>query len=458
MLGAATILVLIFAMPVLAQQITVKNYMKDRQFKLSRAMPQEAVACIECHKQENPGLFGDWAASGHARSGITCLDCHLADPADKDVSKAHAKVYEGGNSKWANKQYFVPIAAAVTPKDCSRCHPDETQQYSKSKHANTVEIMWKLDNWLNQGMNSDIERKTGCLTCHGTEVKMTADGQIDPDTWPNVGVGRVNLDGSLGSCSSCHTRHRFSVAEARKPEACGQCHLGPDHPQIEIYTESKHGAIYNAHKDEYNWDAAAGTWTPGLDYRSPTCASCHMSGSGDVMTSHDVTERLAWESQAPISVRPSDFKPFPAQTNHEVERDKMKKVCIQCHSNSWTDAHFDGYDKVNELYNEYFIPVKAKLKELKDKGLVDGTRQFDEMIEVHEYEFWHHEGRRARFGAAMMAPDYTWWHGFYEMKKRHNEFFEMAHEIEESGKPAWKNDNFPGATGDTTKPKGVFGK
>ena len=26
-----------------------------------------------------------------------------------------------------------------------------------------------------------------------------------------------------------------------------------------------------------------------------------------------------------------------------------------------------------------------------------------------------HEGRRARHGASMMGPDYTWWHGFYEV-------------------------------------------
>ena len=67
--------------------------------------------------------------------------------------------------------------------------------------------------------------------------------------------------------------------DARKPEACGQCHLGPDHPQIEIFTESKHGDIYAAFGKTYNWTAAPGTWTPGVDYRGPTCASCHMSGA-----------------------------------------------------------------------------------------------------------------------------------------------------------------------------------
>jgi hydroxylamine dehydrogenase len=53
------------------------------------------------------------------------------------------------------------------------------------------------------------------------------------------------------------------------PEACDQCHLGPDHPQIEIYEESKHGTIYHAYKDEYNFDAAGGTWTPGWTIAPP---------------------------------------------------------------------------------------------------------------------------------------------------------------------------------------------
>ncbi|MFT7486982.1 MAG: hydroxylamine dehydrogenase, partial [Candidatus Paceibacteria bacterium] len=30
---------------------------------------------------------------------------------------------------------------------------------------------------------------------------------------------------------------------------------------------------------------------------------------------------------------------------------------------------------------------------------------------------WHHEGRRARHGASMMGPDFTHWHGMYELAK-----------------------------------------
>jgi hypothetical protein len=43
----------------------------------------------------------------------------------------------------------------------------------------------------------------------------------------------------------------------------------------------------------------------------------------------------------------------------------------------------------------------------------------DEPREVEIDEFWRREGRRSKMGAAMMAPDYTWWHGFYELKKRY---------------------------------------
>jgi hypothetical protein len=421
-------------------------------------MSPQAVACLECHKQEHPGIFNDWANSRHANANITCLDCHMAEEHDGDVSPQHYRQYERSDVKWGKPEYKVPVAAAVTPKDCSRCHPDEAKQYSQSKHANTIEIMWKLDPWLNKGMNSDFERTTGCFHCHGTVLKMKA-GVLDPAVWPNAGVGRLNLDGSKGSCTSCHTRHRFSVMEARKPEACGQCHLGPDHPQIEIYMESKHGDIYTAHGDTYNWDAAGGTWTAGVDYRAPTCAGCHMSGSGKVMGTHDTTERLAWETQAPISMRPENFPPFPAKVDHEVERQKMKDVCLQCHANTWTDGHFVRLDQVVEDYNEiYAKPAKKVLGELYDKGLLDKSKAFDENLEIEWYELWHHEGRRARFGAAMMAPDYTWWHGFYECKKRYNSFMEEARELLKHNKKAYKAEDFPNATGDTTRPKEIFGQ
>jgi nitrate/TMAO reductase-like tetraheme cytochrome c subunit len=439
----------------IADAQTTANQSKMREFRIERSMSKEAVACLECHKIESPGIFSDWANSRHANANITCIDCHKAEEFDLDVSKEHYKQYQRADQKYGIPEYKVPVAAPVTPKDCSRCHPDEAKQYSLSKHANTLEIIWKVDPWLNKGMNSDNERTTGCLHCHGTILKMT-DGKLDPLTWPSVGVGRINLDGSRGACTSCHTRHLFSLMEARKPEACGQCHLGPDHPHIEIFMESKHGDIYTAHKDKYNWEAAPGTWTAGIDYRAPTCAACHMSGSGSVMTSHDVTERISWETQAPYTVRPQDFKPFPAKTNWQVERDKMKVICKQCHSQSWVDNHYVHLDRAVEEYNEVYIkPAKKVLDELYEKGLIDKKQIFDEKPELDYYYLWHHEGRRARQGVAMFAPDYAWWHGFYDMKERYNDFMELSRDLLKHNKKAYKAPDYPNATGDTTKPPEV---
>ena len=57
------------------------------------------------------------------------------------------------------------------------------------------------------------------------------------------------------------------------------------------------------------------------------------------------------------------------------------------------------------------------MAELGRQGLIS-KKQFDEAIEWEWYFLWHHEGRRARHGAAMMAPDYTHWHGMYEVADR----------------------------------------
>jgi hypothetical protein len=82
---------------------------------------------------------------------------------------------------------------------------------------------------------------------------------------------------------------------------------------------------------------------------------------------------------------------------------------------------------------------------------------FDERLEVEFYELWHHEGRRARMGTMMMAPDYTWWHGFYECKIHFANFMEEANHLIETGQKAYVAKDFPNATGDTQKPPKIFG-
>ena len=79
------------------------------------------------------------------------------------------------------------------------------------------------------------------------------------------------------------------------------------------------------------------------------------------------------------------------------------------------------------------------------KNILTKWPVFDEEIEWAFYEYWHHEGRRARMGSAMMGPDYSWWHGFYELKKAYVNIIQLSDEAVKNGhgSPVF----IPGATG-----------
>ena len=69
---------------------------------------------------------------------------------------------------------------------------------------------------------------------------------------------------------------------------------------------------------------------------------------------------------------------------------------------------------------------------LKKDGIWENTG-FQHKIGFTWFEIWHHEGRRARMGAAMMGPDYTWWHGIYDVA--HNFYFKFIPEARHYNDP-----------------------
>ena len=470
---------------------------KREEVGLARAavtVPDASADCVDCHQEENPGIIEHWKGSPHAESGVACVDCHQADEGDADGFR-----HEG-----------VLIATIVTPRDCSRCHATEAAEFEASHHAAAGNILASLDNFLAETVegarepfatfnphapapggamdmvNGTASAFSGCQQCHGSKVALkTVDGgmltvdDLAPDeagqptnvalletiarsdkdgrpifhagTWPNTGIGRLNLDGSRGSCSACHSRHDFSPRRARQPENCGKCHLGPDHPQKEIYEESKHGVAYRDLKDDMNLDAKV--WVLGEDYAAaPTCATCHMSGNSrnDGKVTHDPGERISWTNRPAVSlVMDTDEKhAIVTETDPELrralvvdsamdKRARMQDVCSHCHTPDYVNSFYNQYDDLVTLYNEKFArPGLAIMAALKDQGLRTPT-DFDEEIEWTWFYLWHHEGRRARHGAAMMAPDYTHWHGMYEVAERfYMELIPMARELAEQGREA----------------------
>jgi hypothetical protein len=378
---------------------------------VSAKVSKETSDCLGCHEDILPGIVKQWQSSSHWQAGVGCYECHNAKKGDKDLME-----HEGYN-----------IAVIVSPKDCGKCHKKEMDEQQKSHHAEAGNILNTVDGLLGQTLGGEPAVAVGCRQCHGSIVKVKGDGTLSQSTWPNTGIGRVNPDGSKGACSACHTRHRFSKSQARKPEVCGKCHIGPDHPQIEVYEESKHGILYRAFKDELNMDNHK--WVAGVDYYdAPTCSTCHISATPRQDVTHDVGERLSWNLRAPISKRTADW---------EKKLANMKDVCSSCHGEVFVEGFYKQLDEFVNLYNEKFaVPAKEIRSLLIEEGVISKAN-FDDKIDWIYWELWHHEGRRARHGAAMSGPDYAWWHGIYDVAKAfYVELLPEAKEAcEKAGKP-----------------------
>jgi hydroxylamine dehydrogenase len=354
-------------------------------------LSKEGQTCVSCHESQSPSFVQEWRISKHAQQGVDCYTCHRAEKDEPDAMEHNG----------------ATIAILVTRKDCGRCHSKEVQEMTTSHHAQAGDILGSLDNYLGEVIGGPEAVAVGCMQCHGSKIKVLAHGNLDTATWPNTGIGRINPDGSKGSCSACHTRHNFSRAQAREPEACGKCHLGPDHPQMEVYQESKHGILYRAFKDRLN--IKGDSWVVGKDYTAaPTCASCHMGATPEQPVTHDVGARISWTLRPPISKK---------LENTEKKRDSMKNVCGSCHAAPFIDGFYTQFDNLVGLYNDKFAkPATAIREELIKRGTLTQA-DFDEKLDWIYYELWHHEGRRTRHGASMSGPDYAWWHGMYDVAK-----------------------------------------
>jgi nitrate/TMAO reductase-like tetraheme cytochrome c subunit len=392
------------------------------QSNLPKELTEETRACVACHQEQNPGLYQMWGASKHYGANVGCYECHRAEKGDKDILK------DGIHDEFT-------IATIVSPADCARCHTKEVDEFTTSHHSKAGRIMGSLDNLLaeviegNNGLVTPMfpagisaVAVNGCWQCHGGVVQILKDGTPDPATWPNTGMGRVNPDGSEGSCTACHQRHEFSAAQARHPDNCGKCHLGPDHPQKEIYEESKHGIAFFANEGKMNLSSSK--WIVGEDYTTaPTCATCHMSATKNQKVSHNIGLRIKWNNRPPRSKLSHEtdqtWKLASAAITADTRRTNMKDVCASCHQTTFVDGFFVQYEGLLELYDKKYAVPGLELYQLATAVLKTDTTyaEFSRPVDWTWFEIWHHEGRRARHGAAMQAPDYTHWHGTYEMAK-----------------------------------------
>ncbi len=371
-------------------------------------------SCIDCHTKETPSIVAEWKRSKHSTSMVSCLMCHgVQHTSAKDVDKA----------------------GTVKPELCIMCHEPQGIQFAAGKHA----MAWKAVQTLKEAHwqpMAFIEGIKGCDSCH--KIGFKSEKEIHELRTEGAGFG-------IASCDVCHTRHSFSVEEARQPQTCRVCHRGFDQPLWEMYASSKHG-IRHALKRE--GALPENTLTP-------TCQDCHMQ-AGD----HGV--KTAWGFLAVRMPMPEDKEWAAAQTtimqalgmldpkgkptpryqrikeldlarltkeDWQKERDRMKKTCLECHPPVFVDRLFENADRMvmeSDILLAKAIRIVSGL--YKDNIVAKPWNypySFPDFFAVHDartpieqklYLMFLKHRMSAFQGAFHTNPDYALWYGLFELR------------------------------------------
>jgi hypothetical protein len=398
------------------------------------AISVKAQNCVECHIKETPNIVTDWQLSRHSRNEVGCEDCHGS-----------------GHTSAAD----VAKVTFPTPKTCGACHQDRVDQFMKGKHS-AAWLALKAMPTTHMLPMALVDGMKGCGGCHKVGVKTDEE------------IATLRAQGSThgnASCDACHTRHTFSVQEARQPQACQTCHMGFDHPQWEMYSASKHGVRYLL---KQNGTLPAST-------SAPTCQDCHMvDGNHEVRTPWGfLAVRLPlpadsqWKADqvtilqalgvldpagnptARLDVVKAGDVARLTQDSFDAEREKLTKVCGNCHSDKFAKGELAKGDDMIRQADHLLAEAIRVISDLYKDGILAKPASYaaafpdlltfqDAPTPIEQRLFVMHLEHRMRCfqGTFHANPDYALWYGWSEMVRDLSEIKEMAVQMrrEHSGK------------------------
>ena len=395
---------------------------------LALALPLAAAeTCVDCHGERTPGLVADWQTSRHSEVGVGCSVCHGEEHSSAETAK---------------------LAKIPTPETCAECHEEQVAQFKKGKHA----LAWAAMNAMPSAHAQPVammEGMKGCGGCHKLGIKTEAD------------IRKLQTDGrgfGLASCDACHTRHAFSVKEARQPQACQTCHMGFDHPQWEMYSASKHGVRALLKQSGVLPESAA----------APTCQTCHMDEGnhevrapwGFLAVRLPLPEDEQWKADQvtilqalgvldPLGnptarldvVKAADVARLD-QESWQQGRDQMLGICSKCHSRSFAEEELQkGDDMIREADHLMAEAIRIVVQLYEDRVLEKPEgydHAFPDLLAFHDaptvleqrlFEMFLKHRMRAFQGTFHANPDYALWYGWSEMVRDLTDIKELAEQM-----------------------------
>ncbi len=400
--------------------------------------------CLICHDTLDSRAVADYKASTMAQE-VACQDCHGTD-------------LNGGPGH----------NPRPSPETCRGCHPEQYRGHQANRHSVGYQRTFeagRFDDLPPCSSSGDLASGgvATCTNCHNVEDK----------------------------CDSCHSRHTFDAAQARDPLACATCHMGPDHPQWEIYQASKHGVVYE-------------TEGPGA---APTCSTCHMAKKrtaldGSTYTDHDLSFGIAYgpvggmpshrsirrggqlpyvlnagvieqnpsfDPAAAVDVAGADSNPDSAFADDldgtivqvvdpagvlSARRQEMLSVCDACHARSWSEYRLDVADGMHDnahmvvdeandilraLYFDNLLlpPVPTGMERPPNPDAAIGTLVLGgpmvyrnlTHIERLYFKMYKYDFVKTWHGAYHANPDYAHWYGWAELNLGFADISDAALEI-----------------------------
>ena len=386
-----------------------------------------AQDCVECHRKVTPNIVSDWELSKHSKHDIECSSCHGDEHKSRDdVAKVR-----------------IP-----TPETCAECHAERVAQFKAGKHAFGWASMKAMPtiHWQPMALTDGMK---GCGGCH--KIGLKTEQEI-------AALRKAGGAFGIASCDACHTRHVFSVEEARQPQACQTCHMGFDHPQWEMYSSSKHGVRFLLKQVGKLPATAAG----------PTCQTCHMQGG-------DHAVRTAWGFLAVRLPMPDDKewaadratilqalgvldpqgKPTArleivkaadlvrlTQEDFDKERSEMLKTCAQCHSGNFARGELEKGDRMIKDIDHVMAEAIRIVAALYADGILPKPKEyanaFPDLLTFHDaptvieqklFVMFLEHRMRAFQGTFHANPDYALWYGWSEMRRDLSEIREEAERL-----------------------------
>jgi hypothetical protein len=320
-------------------------------------------------------------------------------------------------------------------------------QFKKGKHAWAWAAAKAMPTFHYQPV-AIREGLKGCGGCHRLGLKSEEEQRR---------MAKASDGSGNASCDACHSRHLFSTAEARRPEACQTCHMGLDHPQWEMYSSSKHG-VRNALKQQKALPESAA---------APTCQTCHMrEGNHEVRTAWGfLAVRLPLPEDDPQAkadriailqglgildpagnptarlevVKTADVARLTKEA-FDAERSEMLEICATCHSPRFVRDELARGDALVRDVDRLMAEAIRIVAGLYQDGFLSKPKSypfaFPDMLSFHDaptpieqrlFVMFLEHRMRAFQGAFHADPDQANWVGWSEMAR---DLVDIRHEAD----------------------------